>query len=331
MKKKEEKLRPLKITKDCMQAAITFDSIAVIHSDQSLWLLHPFTSQMCQKLRKRLRDHQQPYWDEQEFGPKPTFKRIMENVANVSATAMIMTVVKEDGTLWIWNRMESGHEDVPDFVKIADKIKTAEAGEGVLLAISQDETLWCWKKQEQGYYDQAPKKIMEHVIQTSVGVGHYAALKRDGSLWMWGKNDCGQLGDGTYIDRKTPEKIMEHVIQVSLGARHSAAVDEKHRLWMWGDNTFGQLGRVLLSNRKKPVQVRQRVKKVSLGYSHTGVITLDQQVCMCGYNGKYGCLGVDDIRNRARFGRCGLGMKDLELGADRSLVLDDDWRLFGWA
>lgn len=325
MKKKKKRLLPVKITKGCIQAVVTFDYMAVIRPDHSLWLLHPFTSRMCYKLRERRRDGLRPYWDETEFGPKPKFKKLMENVSTVSVTAMTMAVVKTDGSFLIWDRMQAGFEDKPNFMKIADEIKTAEAGEGVLLAISQDGTLLCWEKQEQnGYCGQQPKKIMEHVIQISAGVGHYGALREDGSLWMWGQNDCGQLGDGSYINRASPEKIMEHVTQVSLGARHSSAVDKKHRLWMWGDNTLGQLGTVLFGNRRKPVRVMENVRKVSLGYSHTGVLDLNQQIWMCGFNGKYGALGNKDMRNRRKLRKIKMnsfGVKDLVLEADRTVVI----------
>lgn len=165
---------------------------------------------------------------------------------------------------------------------------------------------------------------MEHVIQVSAGVGHYGALREDGSLWMWGQNDCGQLGDGSHINRASPEKIMEHVTQVSLGARHSAAVDEKHRLWMWGDNTLGQLGTILPGSRRKPVRVMENVKKVSLGYSHTGVLDLNRQIWMCGFNGKYGALGNKDIRNRKRLRKIsirGSDLKNFVLGADRTVII----------
>ena len=325
MKKKEKGLLPIIIKKDCIQAAITFDCVAVISSDHSLWLLHPFTSRMHYKFRERRRDGRRSYWDETEFGPKPRFKKLMENVSMVSATAMSMAVVKTDGSLLVWDRMQTGSEDKFNFVKIADGIKTAEAGEGVLLAISQDGTLLCWEKQEQnGYFGQQPEKIMEHVIQVSAGVGHYGALREDGSLWMWGQNDCGQLGDGSHINRASPEKIMEHVTQVSLGARHSAAVDEKHRLWMWGDNTLGQLGTILPGSRRKPVRVMENVKKVSLGYSHTGVLDLDRQFWMCGFNGKYGALGNMDMRNCRRFQKIrirGSDLKNFVLGADRTVII----------
>lgn len=63
MKKKEKGLLPIIIKKDCIQAAITFDCVAVIRSDHSLWLLHPFTSRMHYKFRERRRDGRRSYWD----------------------------------------------------------------------------------------------------------------------------------------------------------------------------------------------------------------------------------------------------------------------------
>ena len=184
---KKKNLQPVKITKDCVQAEITFDTVAVIRSDYSLCLLHPLTSEMCCKFRKRQREGRRPYWDETKFGPQPKFKKLMENVSMISAAAMTLAVVKTDGTLLVWDRMQSGCEDRPDFVKIADGIKTAESGAGVLLALSRAGTLLYCKKQEQNSDCGPPEKLMEHVKQVSAGVGHYAALTEDGSLWMWGK------------------------------------------------------------------------------------------------------------------------------------------------
>ena len=160
---KKKNLQPVKITKDCIQAEITFDTVAEIRSDHSLWLLHPLTSEMCCKLRKRQREGRRPYWDETEFGPQPKFKKLMENVSMISAAAMTLAVVKTDGTLLVWDRMQSGCEDRPHFVKIADGIKTAESGDGVLLAISRAGTLLYWKKQEQNSYCGPPEQLMEHV------------------------------------------------------------------------------------------------------------------------------------------------------------------------
>nr|WP_303242594.1 hypothetical protein [uncultured Blautia sp.] len=330
MKKGNKRLHPIIITKNCIKAVITFDCVAVLRSDYSLWLLHPFTSRMCQKLRERQRDGKHPYWDEAELGSKPKFQKLMKNVSTISASAMTMAIVQMDGSLWVWDRMQHGYENEPHFYKLANRIKTAEAGEGVLLAISQDGTLLYWeKKGYDSYCSQKPRHILENVVQISVGVGHYAAIQSDGSLWMWGKNDCGQLGNGTCNDKEKPKRIMDHVIQVSLGARHSAVIDEKHQLWMWGNNEQGQLGTVLPGNRSKPVMVMKNVQKVSLGYSHTGVIDIKQQMWMCGFNGKYEVLGNGDIQNHRGFIKNTSYITDLKLHGDRTVVFVKN-KLIGW-
>jgi alpha-tubulin suppressor-like RCC1 family protein len=38
----------------------------------------------------------------------------------------------------------------------------------------------------------------------SGGGYHSLALKSDGTVWTWGRNNYGQLGDGTFKNRKTP-------------------------------------------------------------------------------------------------------------------------------
>ena len=40
------------------------------------------------------------------------------------------------------------------------------------------------------------------------GWQHVAVRLSDGSLWSWGANQAGQLGDGTFIDRRTPVKAV---------------------------------------------------------------------------------------------------------------------------
>ena len=52
---------------------------------------------------------------------------------------------------------------------------------------------------------------MTDVKYMSAGTYYSLILKNDGSLWACGKNNCGQLGDGTNIDRYSPVKIMDGV------------------------------------------------------------------------------------------------------------------------
>ena len=171
---------------------------------------------------------------------------------------------------------------------------------------------------------------MDDVADISAGVGFYAVVKKDGSLWTWGRNDCGQLGDGTHTNQSNPVRILEDVIQVSLGARHGAAVDRKHNLWTWGENSFGQLGRGNCKDAAESIKVADNVKKVSLGYSHTGYLTIDNQLWMAGFNGKYGSLGDGRIENRDRPVLIGERIKDLALGADRAVCVDEQGDVAVW-
>ena len=319
MEWKKRYLRPAKITHDCIQAAITFDRLYVIRSDHSLWMLCPFTSEMWLEIRKKR-------GKDLSFS-LPKFRRIMQNVKQVDASAMTTSVVKMDGSLWIWNHCgEQGTP--PKFTKLADQIDRARTDESGVLALTKQGEVLFWRRENRRYASVA-EQILDDAADIAVGVEDYAAIRKDHSLWTWGRNDAGQLGDGTRIGKAKPVKIMDDVIQVSLGARHGAAVDKDHCLWMWGENTFGQLGTGKRRDELRPVPVKRDVQKVSLGDSHTGIITDDGRLWMTGFNGKYGSLGDGKTENRRRIELVGSDVTDLALGADRTVWANEQGNMFG--
>lgn len=318
MEWKKKKLCPAIITHDCIQAEITFDRLFVIRSDHSLWMLYPFTSEMWMEFRKKRGKNL-------SFSI-PKFIKIMENVEQIDASAMTIAAVKTDHSLWLWNHC--GKES-PKFVEYAGNIQMAASDESGLMALAQTGKVFFWKREEQQYCQDADM-IMDEVLSISAGVGFYVAVRKDGSLWTWGRNDCGQLGDGSRSNRSNPVKIMEEVVQVSLGAQHGAAIDKKHNLWTWGDNSFGQLCRGNRKDSAEPIKVAENVKKVSLGYSHTGYLTIDNQLWMAGFNGKYGSLGDGRIENRDRPVLIGERIKDVALGADRAVCVNEQGDVAVW-
>ena len=319
MEWKKKKLRPAIITHDCIQAEITFDRLFVVRSDHSLWMLYPFTSEMWLEFREK-RGRNLSF-------TIPKFTKIMENVEQITASAMTIAAVKTDHSLWLWNHC--GKES-PKFVEYAGNVQMAASDESGLMALAQTGKVFFWKREEQQYCQDADM-ILDEVFSISAGVGFYATVKEDGSLWTWGRNDRGQLGDGSRINRSNPVKILEDVIQVSLGARHGAAVDRNHNLWIWGENSFGQLCRGNCKDAAEPIKVADNVKKVSLGYSHTGYLTMDNQLWMAGFNGKYGSLGDGKTVNRDWPVLIGERIKDVALGADRAVCVDaqDDTAVWG--
>lgn len=81
--------------------------------------------------------------------------------------------IKTDGTLWTWGQNVCGVTAAGTVIGGRSSPSTV-VGEG---------TTWC---------------MVEH------GCRHMAGVKIDGTLWSWGHNNCGQLGDGTTIDRSSP-------------------------------------------------------------------------------------------------------------------------------
>lgn len=310
MEWKKKKLRPAIITHDCIQAEITFDRLFVVRSDHSLWMLYPFTSEMWLEFREK-RGKNLSF-------TIPKFVKIMDNVEQISASAMTVAVVKTDHSLWIWNHCG---KNTPDFKKLADEMQMAKTDESGLMMLDQTGSLFFWKREEQQYWQNADK-IMDDVIDIAAGVGFYAAIDENHNLWTWGRNESGQLGDGTHIYRSSPVKIMEEVIQVSLGAQHGAAIDKNHNLWTWGDNSFGQLCSGNFKNALYPIKVAEKVKKVSLGYSHTGVLKTNNQLWMAGFNGKYGSLGDGKTVNRNRLKLIAEEVIELDLSADRTVCVN---------
>jgi len=55
----------------------------------------------------------------------------------------------------------------------------------------------------------ATVKVTDPLAQIAAGGAHTVAIKKYGSIWAWGWNNHGQLGDGSYDDRKEPTLIYD--------------------------------------------------------------------------------------------------------------------------
>jgi len=111
-----------------------------------------------------------------------------------------------------------------------------------------------------------------------------AVIKSDGSLWMWGSNGCGQLGDGTFINRHYPVKIMDNVLSVTCLGNKTAAIKKDGSLWVWGSNDRGELGDGTTINRSTPIKIMDNVVYVSLEF-FTSAIKSDGSLWIWGGEG----------------------------------------------
>ncbi|MFN5677972.1 MAG: RCC1 domain-containing protein, partial [Roseiflexaceae bacterium] len=98
------------------------------------------------------------------------------------------------------------------------------------------------------------------VTFTSITAGkeYTCALTSAGAAYCWGKNNFGQLGDGTYTDkRSTPVAVSMPAgvtfASISVGYEHTCALTSAGAAYCWGANGFGQLGDGTTTDRNTPV------------------------------------------------------------------------------
>jgi len=212
--------------------------------------------------------------------------------------------LRSNKTLWVWG--DNSHGQLGDNRTLdtnmpsqIDKWILVAAGRYHTLAIMSDGTLWAWGANDYGQlglgpesptYLVAPRQVASDIGWRSVAAGEYhtVAIKSDGTLWTWGANGCGQLGDGTRVDRTNPVKIWEDTDwdSVAAGASHTVAIKSDGTLWTWGANGYGQLGYVTGVDQTSPkkIDLETTWASVAAGDYHTMAIDTQKALWAWGAN-----------------------------------------------
>ena len=135
------------------------------------------------------------------------------------------------------------------------------------------------------------RALAGHMVRVTAGESHTCALSSEGNVRCWGENRSGQLGDGTFVRRRTPSTVgdLADVADVSAGGRHTCAVTTAGAVECWGANDWGQLGTRLRQARSRP----RRVK--GLAGPATVVASGDNYTCALTEAGAVECWGANDL------------------------------------
>lgn len=256
----------------------------------------------------------------------------LTGVVDLAAGRDHTCALKSDQTVWCWGSNGSGQLGDGSTATRKTPVKTSisgvtqiAAGAYHTCARKSDGTAWCWGY---NYYGQlgdgtSTNRSVPVRVQSLTGVtqvatggaqafeGFSCALKNDGSAWCWGYNNYGQLGDGTYLTRKTPGRVVQQATWTSLtaGGSHACALDDAGNVWCWGDDRFSQLGDLVPftgdgddwsiktgpGTRATPGLVAgiADASTISAGRDHTCGVRIDGAVLCWGKN-TYGQLGKGD-------------------------------------
>ena len=203
-------------------------------------------------------------------------RKVMDLVQRVSSSATHTLALREDRSLWVWGKNDSGalatgsniaqkrpyKADIAalqskPIVKLATKNRAS-------FAITEDGDLYVW-----GYANATlpgkdsaalppktlPVKVdfIDQVADIALGDNSMLLLKKDGSVWAYGAGPVTLATDASWTN---PVHLMDGVVEIASGPRHALALKKDGSLWSWGDNEAGQLGDGTTGNRAEPVRIR---------------------------------------------------------------------------
>lgn len=116
---------------------------------------------------------------------------------------------------------------------------------------------WCWGKNGNAQlgdstlttrYDPVAVRLPANVTVASITTGwaHSCAVTSSGQSYCWGFNNGGQVGDGTFTQRRMPVAVSQPSGVafgiVSNGGYTTCGLDGVGQAWCWGRNNYSQIG-----------------------------------------------------------------------------------------
>ncbi|KAK6472391.1 protein RCC2-like protein [Huso huso] len=192
------------------------------------------------------------------------------------------------------------------------------------LLITTEGKLWSWGRNEKGQLGHGDTKRVEEpklvealedevVVAAACGRNHTMALTEAGCVFSFGENKLGQLGHGNQTDAvPTPAQIQyngQPIVKVACGAEFSMIVDCKGNLYSFGCPEYGQLGH---NSDGKFIARAQRIE-------------FD-----CELIARRVAIFVEKTKDGQVLPVPNVVVRDVSCGANHTLVLDSQKRVFSW-
>lgn len=283
--------------KNIIDFACSFDNIAVVYEDGTVWASGSNVSRQLGK-GAEYKDLN-PYSNSTS---SPVLVQGLDDITNVALGNFFIAALKKDGTVWTVGNCNSESEDTPQMIQGLSDIKKIVANSGAIVMIKADGTVWTMD-----YADGQSKLYMVQGITQAVDIsvsfnpnrtmygsnigGRAAAVDINGKVWVW------EISEGV---AKRVEGI-DNVKNTEIELYRQYFLKKDGTVWFLGETINSVSGIPGINKATKPVQLRElkNIKDLQCGDFYTVALDTDGTLWSWGRNSD-GCLGLGDVREASK-------------------------------
>jgi alpha-tubulin suppressor-like RCC1 family protein len=266
----------------------------------------------------------------------------LTDVSAIASGKYTGLALKSDGSVWGWGEGRRGELGLGSTMFSASPVPTGfssftaiASGTVHSLALKSDGTVWVAGVDGSGLSSSTPTQVLGLSGVTAIAASNFFsyALKSDGTVWGWGY----LVSSSGLIRAIQPVQVpgLSGVMAIATGSSHVLALSGDGRLWSFGSNGRGELGYSTFDSHQDlptPVPGLQGVAAIAAGGLVSVALRTDGSLWVWGNNaiGQLG-LGVGGGPSFAARQVPGLSaVRMVASGADRSLAIGDDGRVWSW-